>query len=171
MVVLSRNRRVRGVYSLDIVVPFLSIRTKQRIRKQLVHVFEAFHEGWNYEDRLKAVRPHFNAGHRKEVCTAKRDGSFPIFCGPVACRRACLCCKQGGGCQHPNPDRQADADDDGGGRWSGALSLASFDGSHRLFNPGRLLHSLPHGGNALFAGAGQCWDASRDLLHQKGAQH
>jgi hypothetical protein len=28
---------------------------------QLVHVFETFHEGWDYDLRLKAVRKHFKA--------------------------------------------------------------------------------------------------------------
>jgi hypothetical protein len=26
---------------------------------QLVHLFETFHEGWDYEERLKAVLKHF----------------------------------------------------------------------------------------------------------------
>ena len=28
---------------------------------QFVHVFETFHERWNYDTRLKAVRRHFHA--------------------------------------------------------------------------------------------------------------
>ena len=29
--------------------------------KQLVHIFETFHEGWDYEPRLNAVLRHFRA--------------------------------------------------------------------------------------------------------------
>ncbi len=28
---------------------------------QLAHIFETFHEGWDYQPRLKAVRKHFEA--------------------------------------------------------------------------------------------------------------
>jgi hypothetical protein len=41
-------------------------------------------------------------------------------------------------------------------------------GATGYFNPSRLLYCLPHGGNALFAGVGQCWHAPRDLLHKEG---
>jgi hypothetical protein len=33
--------------------------------KQLIHIFETFHEGWNYEARLKATLRHFAAWSRK----------------------------------------------------------------------------------------------------------
>jgi hypothetical protein len=29
--------------------------------KQLVHIFETFHEGWDYENRLRATLKHFRA--------------------------------------------------------------------------------------------------------------
>ncbi|MCJ7587621.1 MAG: hypothetical protein MUQ00_06955, partial [Candidatus Aminicenantes bacterium] len=34
--------------------------------KQLIHIYETFHEGWDYEDRLKEVLKHFTAWSRKK---------------------------------------------------------------------------------------------------------
>jgi hypothetical protein len=45
------------IHELDAVVAHL-YGLKE---KQLVHIFEAFHEGWDYDDRLKATLQHFNA--------------------------------------------------------------------------------------------------------------
>ena len=43
------------IHELDAVVARLYGLTDA----QLVHIFETFHEGWDYEDRLKAVLGHF----------------------------------------------------------------------------------------------------------------
>jgi len=34
---------------------------------QLVHIFETFHEGWDYDTRLKAVLKHFRAIGRSKA--------------------------------------------------------------------------------------------------------
>jgi hypothetical protein len=33
--------------------------------KHLIHIFETFHEGWDYEDRLKATLKHYKAWRGK----------------------------------------------------------------------------------------------------------
>jgi len=33
---------------------------------QLVHIFETFHEGWDYEQRLRATLEHFAAWKGRE---------------------------------------------------------------------------------------------------------
>jgi hypothetical protein len=43
------------IAELDAVVAHLYGLTEP----QLVHVFETFHEGWDYEPRLKAVLAHY----------------------------------------------------------------------------------------------------------------
>ena len=43
------------VHELDAVVAHLYGLTEV----QLVHVFETFHEGWGYQDRLDGVLAHF----------------------------------------------------------------------------------------------------------------
>ena len=43
------------VHELDAVVAHLYGLTEV----QLVHVFETFHEGWDYKDRLDGVLAHF----------------------------------------------------------------------------------------------------------------
>jgi hypothetical protein len=43
------------VAELDAIIAHLYGLTE----KQLVHIFETFHEGWDYDDRLKAVLKHF----------------------------------------------------------------------------------------------------------------
>jgi len=45
------------IAELDAVVGHLYGLTEQ----QLVHIFETFHEGWDYEPRLNAVLRHFRA--------------------------------------------------------------------------------------------------------------
>jgi hypothetical protein len=34
--------------------------------KQLVHIFETFHEGWDYSERLKGVLKHYHVWSRKK---------------------------------------------------------------------------------------------------------
>jgi len=48
------------IAELDAVVAHLY----RLAEKQLVHVFETFHEGWDYEPRLNAVLRHFRAHDR-----------------------------------------------------------------------------------------------------------
>ena len=48
------------IHELDAVVAHL-YRLKE---KHLVHIFETFHEGWDYEARLKATRKHFRLWRR-----------------------------------------------------------------------------------------------------------
>ncbi len=43
------------IYELDAVVAHLYGLNEQ----QLIHIFETFHKGWNYDDRLEGVRHHF----------------------------------------------------------------------------------------------------------------
>lgn len=50
------------IAELDAVVASLYGLTE----KQLGHVFETFHEGWDYESRLEAVRKHFRTWTAKE---------------------------------------------------------------------------------------------------------
>ena len=35
--------------------------------KQLLHIFETFHEGWDYADRLKATLKHFHVWKKRSV--------------------------------------------------------------------------------------------------------
>ena len=43
------------IHELDAVVAHLYGLTE----KHLVHIFETFHEGWDYEERLRATLGHF----------------------------------------------------------------------------------------------------------------
>ena len=45
------------VHELDAVVAHLYGRTEA----QLAHIFETFHEGWDYQARLDGVTRHFRA--------------------------------------------------------------------------------------------------------------
>ena len=46
---------------LDAVVAHLYSLTE----KHLVHIFETFHEGWNYDARLRATLKHFREWKRR----------------------------------------------------------------------------------------------------------
>jgi hypothetical protein len=45
------------IYELDAVVAHLYGLTE----RQLIHIFETFHEGWDYDARLRAVLKHYEA--------------------------------------------------------------------------------------------------------------
>lgn len=49
------NERIDLIHELDAVVARLYGLTES----QLVHIFETFHEGWDYEERLAGVLSHF----------------------------------------------------------------------------------------------------------------
>jgi hypothetical protein len=59
----SRTHFAHRIDMLDAVVAHLYGLTE----KQLVHIFETFHEGWDYEPRLSAVLRHFRAHGRLSV--------------------------------------------------------------------------------------------------------
>ena len=50
------------IHELDAVAAHLYGLTEA----QLVHVFETFHEGWDYQDRLDAVLRHFRNWRGRE---------------------------------------------------------------------------------------------------------
>lgn len=52
---LAEDEKQDLVHELDAIVAHCYGLTE----RQLVHVFESFHEGWNYHDRLDAVLKHF----------------------------------------------------------------------------------------------------------------
>lgn len=54
---LAQDERQDMIHELDAVVALLYGLTE----KQLVHVFETFHEGWDYDVRLRATLRHFRA--------------------------------------------------------------------------------------------------------------
>ena len=54
---LAADEKEDMIYELDAVVAHLYGLNEP----QLVHIFETFHEGWNYEDRLKGVLGHYHA--------------------------------------------------------------------------------------------------------------
>lgn len=54
---VSEDEKLDLVHELDAVVGRLYGLTEP----QLVHVFETFHEGWNYEERLAGVLQHFRS--------------------------------------------------------------------------------------------------------------
>jgi hypothetical protein len=35
--------------------------------KQLVHIFETFHKGWDYENRLRTTLAHFRTRRKKRI--------------------------------------------------------------------------------------------------------
>lgn len=49
------------LHELDAVVAHLYGLTE----RQLLHLFETFHEGWDYQDRLEATLKHFHAWGKK----------------------------------------------------------------------------------------------------------
>jgi hypothetical protein len=53
---IPANEKQDMIDELDAVVA----RLYGLSRKQVAHIFETFHEGWDYETRLKAVLKHFN---------------------------------------------------------------------------------------------------------------
>ena len=57
---LQESEKQDMVAELDAVVAHLYGLTE----KQLMHIFETFHEGWDYEPRLNAVLRHFRAHGR-----------------------------------------------------------------------------------------------------------
>ena len=54
---LTMDEKEDMIHELDAVVA----RLYGLEERQLVHVFETFHEGWDYDDRLAGVRRHFRA--------------------------------------------------------------------------------------------------------------
>ena len=54
---LAADEKDDMIHELDAVVAHLYGLSQP----QLVHIFETFHEGWDYEDRLRAVLHHFEA--------------------------------------------------------------------------------------------------------------
>jgi hypothetical protein len=123
-------------------------------------------------DARHIVRPSGNYTGRVQGLTGrgKRDAAIPVSCCLVARRSACLQRKRGIS-ERPHQHRQASPDHDGRGRRPAALPLACLNRSHGVFDPGRLLHAVPHGGDALFPGMGQRRHAARDFLHHERAQH
>lgn len=53
------------IHELDAVVAHLYGLNQ----KQLTHIFETFHEGWEYKPRLKATLEHYRLWTRKAVAT------------------------------------------------------------------------------------------------------
>ena len=45
------------IHELDALVAHLY----ELSESQLIHIFETFHEGWNYEERLNQVLKHYHA--------------------------------------------------------------------------------------------------------------
>lgn len=58
---LKDDEKEDMIHELDAVVAHLYGLTE----KQLVHIFETFHVGWDYEDRLKATLKHFKEWKKK----------------------------------------------------------------------------------------------------------
>jgi hypothetical protein len=58
---LEPNTKRDHIHELDAVVAHLYGLTDP----QLVHIFETFHEGWDYNDRLKATLKHFHAWKKR----------------------------------------------------------------------------------------------------------
>jgi hypothetical protein len=58
---LDANVKSHHIHELDAVVAHLYGLTEQ----QLVHIFETFHEGWDYAERLDATLKHFRAWAKK----------------------------------------------------------------------------------------------------------
>ena len=54
---MDADEKQDQIRELDAVVAHLYGLTEA----QLVHIFETFHEGWDYEGRLKATLHHFRA--------------------------------------------------------------------------------------------------------------
>ena len=52
---LKGDKKNDMIYELDAVVA----RLYGLSEKRLVHIFETFHKGWDYQERLKAVRAHY----------------------------------------------------------------------------------------------------------------
>ena len=120
-------------------------------------------------DARHIVRPSGNYTGRVQGLTGrgKRDAAIPVSCCLVARRSACLQRKRGIS-ERPHQHRQASPDHDGRGRRPAALPLACLNRSHGVFDPGRLLHAVPHGGDALFPGMGQRRHAPRDFFTTRG---
>jgi hypothetical protein len=58
---LDASAKAHHIHELDAVVAHLYGLTEQ----QLVHIFETFHEGWAYADRLEATLKHFHAWEKR----------------------------------------------------------------------------------------------------------
>jgi len=58
---LDASAKAHHIHELDAVVAHLYGLTEQ----QLVHIFETFHEGWDYADRLEATLKHFHAWKKR----------------------------------------------------------------------------------------------------------
>jgi hypothetical protein len=59
---LAEDDKQDMIHELDAVVAHLYGLTE----KHLIHIFETFHEGWDYESRLRATLKHFNEWKRKK---------------------------------------------------------------------------------------------------------
>lgn len=62
---LGTDQRSAKIHELDAVVAHLYGLSEE----QLVHIFETFHEGWDYGERLRATIEHFRRW--KTVLSAK----------------------------------------------------------------------------------------------------
>ena len=58
---LNATSKLHHIHELDAVVAHLYALTEP----QLVHIFETFHEGWDYADRLEATLKHFHAWKKR----------------------------------------------------------------------------------------------------------
>lgn len=58
---LPEDEKNDMIHELDAVVAHLYGLNQ----KQLIHIFETFHEGWDYEERLRATLKHFKAWKKK----------------------------------------------------------------------------------------------------------
>ncbi|MBU1320053.1 MAG: hypothetical protein KKH67_12770 [candidate division Zixibacteria bacterium] len=58
---LKDDEKEDMIHELDAVVAHLYGLNQ----KQLTHIFETFHEGWDYEDRLRATLKHFKEWKKK----------------------------------------------------------------------------------------------------------
>ena len=59
---LMDDEKQNMIYELDAIVAHLYGLSEP----QLVHIFETFHEGWNYQERLDGVLRHFHSWRGKE---------------------------------------------------------------------------------------------------------
>ena len=68
------------IAELDAVVAHLYGLTE----KQLVHLFETFHEGWDHEPRLKAVMKYFRAQAKSQIIPRGREMPHDLFQNTMA---------------------------------------------------------------------------------------
>ena len=58
---VKQDEKDDKIHELDAVVAHLYGLTEPQLR----HVFETFHEGWDYEERLRATLKHYQAWKKK----------------------------------------------------------------------------------------------------------